>query len=344
MQRIILLLVVLFVYQCAPFRIQNVLEPSAGQLLPGAPEFNRTIQVQYLGAAGFMISRGKHAILPAPLYSNPSLLRVGFLAIKTDTMLVDLLHPRPEHLEVGAILVGHAHYDHLLDVAYVARKYHKNAHIYGNRSVYNIVVAADENLKPRSHALIDDVSRNRESGTWFYVADSTIRFMAIASGHGPHAVGIHVMKGTIPNDLKSVPRSAWKWKEGETLAYLIDFLGDDGAIDFRIHYTDATQPARMGFIPELAPEDTHRVDLAIVCAGSAHMLGEYPYDITVDLKPRHVMIGHWENFFKSPLKKPTRLRFLHLEEFIDNLEKALLPDADWLLPDRGGIYHYPLND
>ncbi len=344
MLRINLLLVALSIFQTAPFKFQNVPESSAEQLLPGTPEFNRTVQVQYLGVAGYMISRGRHAILPAPLYSNPNLVRVGLLRIKTDTTRVDLLHPRPEHLEVGAILVGHAHYDHLLDVPYIARKYHKDAHIYGNRSTYNIVVAADENLRPRSHALVDNVSRNGEPGSWFYVADSTIRFMAIASGHGPHAVGIHVMKGKIPNHLRSVPRSAWKWKEGETLAYLIDFMGEDGSIDFRIHYTDATQPQRMGFIPDLAPEDTHRVDLAIVCAGSAHVLGEYPYDITVDLKPRHVMIGHWEDFFISPLKKPRRLRFLHLEEFIDNLEKALLPDADWLLPDRGGIYHYPLND
>ncbi len=82
MPRISLLLVVLFFYQCAPFRIQNMLEPPAEQLLPGSPEFNRTIQVQYLGAAGYMISRGSHAILPAPLYSNPSLFRVGFLPFK----------------------------------------------------------------------------------------------------------------------------------------------------------------------------------------------------------------------------------------------------------------------
>ena len=76
-----------------------------------------------------------------------------------------------------------------------------------------------------------------------------------------------------PRDLPAPPgtwrsrrphgRSAYGWKEGQTHAFLIDVLADDGATSsLRIHYQDAASNPELGWPPrELLAE--RRVDLAL---------------------------------------------------------------------------------
>ncbi len=349
--------------------------PDQGALAYSHPDYDRAIQVRYLGVAGYQFRRGDYAVMTAPLYTNPHFVRVGLWFIRPDTALIDWVHPHPPELQVPAILVGHAHYDHLLDVPYIARKYHPEARIYGSPSVASLALAAEPSLAlgpgrsglRRSHseshgeagpslggataspgspgrviALDDQVARNRRPGTWFYAADSTIRFMAIASGHGPHALGVHLMRGSVKPGLRRVPLSAWRWREGETLAYLIDFLGPDRSVDFRIYYQDATSPDSTGFPPLFPPQDRHPIDLAVLCVGSAQQLREYPTNICTELQPRNIMLGHWENFFRSPVRPAKRLRFIHINRFITEVEAAS-PDSRWVLPKPGAVYHYFLH-
>lgn len=76
----------------------------------GAP-----VEVTYLGVAGWLIRRGGSAVLSAPLFSHPSLLRVGFDTIAPDTARIDgVLDSLGVELgDVSLILSGHGHYDHL---------------------------------------------------------------------------------------------------------------------------------------------------------------------------------------------------------------------------------------
>lgn len=211
----------------------------------------------------------------------------------------------------------------------------------GNESTERIVAAADVSLAGRMVVPDAELSRDGQPGVWFYLADSTIRVMAIESDHGPHALGIHVMQGEVREGLKKVPKCAWAWKEGEVFAYLIDFLGSDGATDFRIHYQDATSHYSLGAPPGLAPYDTHRVDLAIVCVGSWFQVPDYPGALLREHRPRHVILGHWENFFRSSLKPPRPIPFsTRFRAFIPYIEANLPDDADWLLPRPGAVYWF----
>ncbi|MCH7520956.1 MAG: MBL fold metallo-hydrolase [Candidatus Marinimicrobia bacterium] len=332
---------ILLIIGCSGVTTRYQPDPGVPVLAPHEPAYEETIQLRYLGAGGYLIRRGKHAILTAPLYTNPGWLRVGLGWIAPDTALIDRLHPPTSTGEVGAILVGHAHYDHLLDVPYIARKYHPEAKIYGNRSMANLVVAAEPRLVDQVRVLEEEVARGGQPGKWFYLADSTIRFMAIESDHGPHFLGIHVMKGEAEAGLKGVPRSAWGWKEGETLAYLIDFLGPDKAINFRIHYQDATSHYPLGAPPDFAPPDSHRLDLAITCVDTWFQVPDYPEALIRNHRPRYVILGHWENFLRSPLKPPwTRFSSLRLRRFIPSVLDALPPDTDWIVPLPGALYRY----
>jgi len=77
------------------------------------------LTIQYLGVGGWLFRMGETALLTAPFYSHPGTVEVGFWRISMDTARVDSLLPPVD--DVRAILVGHAHYDHLMDVPYIAR-------------------------------------------------------------------------------------------------------------------------------------------------------------------------------------------------------------------------------
>ncbi len=336
-----LALVLLSSINCAGISPRVTPDPSVEIPVTASRSADDAIYVQYLGTGGNLIWRGEHGLLTAPLYSNPGLFRVGFWRIAPDTTLINRLQPHPPGVEIEAILVGHAHYDHLLDVPYIAQRHLPETAIYGNASVGRIVVATDSALVPRMIVLDDELSRNNTPGAWLYLADSTIRFMAVESDHGPHLFGIHVMRGEVKQDLQAVPRRAWAWREGVTFAYLIDFLNPDGSIDFRIHYQDATSHYPLGSPPDLAQSDSHRVDLLFVCVGGWSEVPDYPGAVLRDHQPRHVILGHWENFFRSPLKPPRGiLRVTRLRLLAPRMERELPPDADWLVPLPGAVYRY----
>ena len=86
----------------SPFRIQP---PVANP---------RGVKITYLGTGGFLIERGQSAILTAPFFSNNSLSRVGLWNLKVKESTISRYIPNLKNVQ--AILVGHAHYDHLLDI------------------------------------------------------------------------------------------------------------------------------------------------------------------------------------------------------------------------------------
>ncbi|UCH09405.1 MAG: hypothetical protein JSU61_09210 [Fidelibacterota bacterium] len=335
-----LALALFFTLNCAGigFRI----EPNPGQA-PSTVDISdqEAIHIQYLGTSGFLIYRDGHGLLTSPLYSNPSIFKVGFGRIAPDTIMIDRLYPNMACVKIEAILVGHAHYDHLLDVPYVALRHTPEAVIYGSASTGRLVSLADSSLIGRMKVLEQELSREGRPGHWFYLADSTLRFMAIESDHGPHALGVHVMQGEVREGLKKLPRSAWAWREGVTIAYLIDFLDDECQTVFRIHFQDATSHYPLGAPPSFAPPDTHRLDLAIVAVGSWFQVPGYPGKLLWYHQPRQVILGHWEGFFRSPLKSPRPIPYsARLRPFIPYVEANLAEDATWLLPKPGAVYTF----
>lgn len=294
-------------------------------------ENKQPISVQYLGVGGFLIRRGVHAVLTAPFYSNPGMIRVGcFLPIAANTERIEKL--LPPVTGVDAILVAHSHYDHLLDIPYIAEHRARQAKIYGSKTMTHILAGANQIAKDRLVALNSKAAHFKSPGEWIWVADRTIRFMALESEHAPHFLGIKFFKGKIDQDLQHLPRTAWGFKEGQTFAFVIDFMGNDGAIDFRIYYQDAASNPPYGFPPDFNNEDVKAVDLAILCVASFSEIKNYPEGIIMNTSPHHVILGHWENFFRSPTKPFKVVPFSNAGEFIARLKSALPEKADWTMP------------
>ena len=79
------------------------------------PCCKKDIKITYLGVSGFLIERGDFEVMTAPFFSNPPVTRLP-IGIEPNTDLIDAgLHDIPL-AHVKAILVGHAHCDHLMDV------------------------------------------------------------------------------------------------------------------------------------------------------------------------------------------------------------------------------------
>jgi len=313
------------------------------------------LELTYLGVGGFLMRWNGHAIMTAPFYSNPGLLQVGLgLPIAPNTKRIDAHLPPLD--EVEAILVGHAHYDHLMDAVYVGETHATRAVLYGNETMAHIL-ASRERLRGRVVALDAEAGDWWQPGHWQYVADGSIRFMALRSEHAPHFLGIKMFGGSVDADLDRLPRSAYGWKEGQTFAFLIDFLGADGRVRLRLHYQDAASNPPAGFAPppESSPSDfaahsgpersgpaarvptagpavAEPVDVAVLCVASFGEVDDYPEAIVRQLQPHTVVLGHWESFFRSPDLPLKAVPLTDTKTFALRLTDALPAGARWYTP------------
>lgn len=333
----------------------------------------KDIQITYLGTSGFLIERGDFAVLTAPFFSNPKI-----------TSILGPIYPKKEEIDRGlentslinvkAILVGHAHYDHLMDVPYVVKKIKEQnpvakPKIYGSETMKNLLMneeRIEREIEAGREDPMDDpkteniVSLNQKAAAFWSPGDWVcfdkegeiactgqniiFRFMAINSEHAPHVAGFKFFSGIVDSTEGPPPKTGADWKEGQTFAYVMDFLDSSNAVDLRIHFQDATSNPPAGFLPVLKPVNrTDRVDIAIVCVAGYSQVKNYPEGIIRNLKPRHIIMSHWENFFKPLPKTDEELEVVpgtDVDEFIKRMERVMPEGVQWTLPAPGSKILY----
>jgi ribonuclease BN (tRNA processing enzyme) len=299
------------------------------------------LQITYLGAGGYLMRRGKASILVSPFFSNSSFLTLGLFRIKSKKKHIEKYLPPVE--DVDAILVGHSHYDHLMDIPYIVKQHAKKAVIYGNRAMKHLLAPAFKDNPGKLVALNDIAAAGgKEQGKWTKVSNDRIRFMAIKSEHAPHVCGISFFNGKTPDkDRDTLPKRASHWVPGQTFTFIIDFLAADGeTVDFRIHYQDAASSPLKGF----PPEGICNIDLAILCAASYHEVTDYPGRFLEKVKLDHIIIGHWENFFRSYSKPPRSVPFTNVKKFIKIVNANKQAHTTCHLPKPGTCLTYRIED
>jgi hypothetical protein len=310
--------------------------PTSGPVEPWCcARGEESITLEYLGTGGWLMRMGDAAILTAPFFSNPRMLDVGLGRLEPDTALIAQYMPPAE--DVDALLVGHAHYDHLMDVPYILRTFAPEARMYGSHTAVNLLLG-DSTLVPDRLVSVEDRAGDAERpGAWHEVAGGRIRFMALRSGHAPHFLGIHLYQGQLDEPATELPSRAGGWLEGTPLAYLIDFLGPRGEVVYRIHYQDAASTPPEGFPPPLPALDGIPIDLAILCAPGYEEVENYPEGILARLEPRHVIVGHWEDFFHPRDESLRAVPGTDLVEFLQRMEAALPDRGRWSMPEPGTV-------
>ncbi len=318
--------------------------PGVTPLPPSDPAYPTTLQIRYLGAGGVILKRGADVLVTAPFFSNPSIPRVAFGTIESLPEQVDRFLGGPSDnglTGTTGILVGHSHYDHLMDVPYIIKRYVPQTKVYGSKTMKNIL-AGDSTLNASDIVSVeDDIGTIDHVGKWWYVGPNRrVRFMALKSEHAPIIFHIKFFEGTVEQPLQQLPTKASGWVEGQTLAYLIDFMSADGsAVDFRIHYQDAASNPTLGFPPALIQgPDSRPIDVAIVCMPGFNEVDNYPERIVKLLKPRFVAIVHWENFFELLPDDPKDLKLVPTEDagkFLVRLNSVMPEHATFKLPAPG---------
>jgi len=276
-----------------------------------------SVQVSFLGVGGVHVRWQGASVMTAPFYSNPTQLEMISSEIHSDRNRVRSL--LPDHVsDTRAVLVGHSHYDHALDVPFAVQMKAKQATVVGNDALTKLLAPIKHDL---TAGLVSLEGRDACSAPAYAVAGTRIRIRAVTSEHSPQ-IGKHLFKDFLKFPaitlwrgepwlpLATMPARAGEWPSGTTLAFVIDLLeatSDDVA--FRIYYQDSPTRKPIGYLPACLAAKP--VDLAILCGGGATELPEFPGDIVGAMKPRFVLGTHWEDFFtprRIPLPAATNVK------------------------------------
>ena len=235
-----------------------------------------------------------------------------------------------------AILVGHAHYDHLMDVPRVAQVHAPAARIVGSRTVAN-TLGTWSGLWDRVDIVNDSAGDQRTVGRWLRYGDG-VRVMALRSYHAPHFDGYTLFRGTRDTPRTEMPTSATEWVDGATFAYLIDFMASPDSVVFRVFYQDAVVAPPAGLAPGVLMEG-RPVDVAILVPATFDQVDWHPEAFIENLRPRRVLLGHWEDFF-VPVDAPTKSNFVSdLGHFEHRLERVF--DGEWWRPELWTEFRFP---
>jgi L-ascorbate metabolism protein UlaG (beta-lactamase superfamily) len=200
-----------------------------------------------------------------------------------------------EHQRVRAIFAGHSHYDHIADIPTIARLYMPKVPIHVN--AMGTRALAGEGLDV--HELV--VGKPVDAGS--------IRVRAVSSGHAPQICKWRrfpcVYAGREIDANWTTPLTKHRLVRmhgGQPLALVIELLDSDRE-SYRIYYNDSSPDSPLG-------QTTGRFDLAILTIAQWHWARDYPRDLLSVLRPDHVVISHWDNFFTEATQTSRAIPFL----------------------------------
>jgi len=297
---------------------------------------NDSIEIITTGTAGFIIRYKESVLVADPFIGNPSMNKVVSGKIYPDTVYAKSIYNKELLAKAKAVIIGHGHYDHVLDLPAISDDLNKDVRVFCNRSVANIVAATSlkdnvVNVEPVSG------SYSRE-GEWQYTKDSSIRVMAFKSTHPPHFLGITLYSGDVEAPLSKLPEKANGWKMGLPLTFLVDFM-EAGKPVCRIYAQSSACSDSMGLFP-VGMMDDKKVDVAFTAAASskkrlAQLLTTVKY-----VQPMVEFITHWDNFFEritaeQPVKSMAKC---DAAKNYQSLEKEYGPAIKVLLPRQGSRF------
>jgi L-ascorbate metabolism protein UlaG (beta-lactamase superfamily) len=237
------------------------------------------VRVRWLGAAGFVIEHAGHTVLFDPYVTRASLTTCLAAPLSPDEKLIAELLPVAD-----AIVVGHTHFDHSLDVPAIARM--TGARVFGSRSARALCRAsgvADDRIEVvEPNAGGDPIVRE--------VGPFVLRF--VPSAHSPLLLGRVPFPGEIA-DCDHVPMRAERFRCGAVFGVEVSVAGRTIVHLGSAEVVDAYAGAR-------------NVDLLLLCVAGWTSSRNLPERVARRFTPRAVLLSHWDNFL-LPLRRPARL-------------------------------------
>lgn len=253
------------------------------------------VHVRFYSVGCFLVRRGGVALLTDPFWSHLPFGQVAGGIVRSDpAALADVL---PELSAVRAITVGHGHYDHVLGLPDAALHSAPDARVFAGRTVAHTF--APERL-PRPIVPVNEQAASVASvGTWLQAPG--LRILPIRSGHPDNIPGVHLFQERLTEDRLTPPRRAHDYQEGDTFAFLVDFVDGD-EIALRVYVQTSSRGHPDGFFPPALLD--RPVDVALLAMDCANIEARGGDSILDFLQPRTVLFCHWGDFFRRKDRAP----------------------------------------
>lgn len=265
-----------------------------------------SVELQYLGTAGFVIRHAERTIVLDPYVSRPSLMTTLTQPLQPNTALIRQVIPHADD-----VLIGHAHYDHILDAPDLCKQ--TGARLIGSRASMMVGRAAGV----PEQQLIETAGREDIAcGEWWV--------RGLPSIHGKALFGKVPLAGDITEPPPWPPRFH-QLKHGLVLNWLVKAKG------LTIAHIDSAD-----FInEELAGQ---QADVVCLCAIGRHHRPNYVRDVVRLLKPRWIVPCHWDTMITPLADKPDLLPTVDLPQFLQEISEAGCEPM--LMPILGKL-HFP---
>lgn len=311
-----------------------------------------SVDVVSLGVAGVLVVPWRdttNLVLTPPSFTSPSIPWLAFgdwlFGTHADSArIAQRIAAMPAANDgrlsrVRAVLVGHGHYDHLLDLPPMLPRMPR-ATVYGSNTVTNML-APVPGLTDSRRVAIDSVAGTsaRQSGRSLTVS-AAVSVRPIRWAHAPNIGSFTIAPGDQRTPRRTLPRTVHGWKMGQPYAWVIDLLAGNGSVAWRFVYHDASADAA---VQRQAAEAISAMPMAhataiLATAANFDQLPLYP-DITMaHLAPAHVLLVHWDDFFRDPSAPQRVVRGIRADSLIARLQPYV--GNRWSAPAAGSITRF----
>lgn len=248
------------------------------------------IDIQYLGTAGFVIQNAERTVVLDPYLSRPGLWDTLSKPLQPDVRLIQDIIPKADD-----VLIGHAHYDHILDAPDLCKS--TGARLIGSPATMMVGKAAglpDEQMR---------MTKGRED-----IACGAWQVRGLPSIHGKAVFGRIPLPGDITSPPQWPPRFH-KLKHGLVLNWLVN----TGTLTVvHIDSADFLEQELQGF----------KADIVCLCAIGRHYRPNYVKDVVRLLQPTWIIPCHWDTMITPLHAEPDLLPQVDLPGFIREIEEA----------------------
>ncbi len=289
------------------------------------PGESNQLSVTYYSVGCLRVRYRQAAFLTDPFWSHRPLSEVAFGELQHDHAEID--KHRAAMKPVTAVLVGHSHYDHCLDLEPISKSLDPKARIYGSQTLKHLYAATDlgRAVLPMNAA----AATPQKAGEWQLSACGRMRFLPILSGHPNQWLFFHLWHEQLHKDRLEKPRYAADFQEGITLAFMVDFL-DQGRIAKRIFVQTSSTGYPAGFPPPSVLKE-RAIDVAILPMDCANLKVAGAQPNLIDTLPtKTVIFCHWEDFFEPKSGIPKEIMKVDLPDLKAYFNNS--PERRYLFP------------
>lgn len=263
------------------------LRPVPNHLWSRAANPSAEVQLRYLGTAGFVLETGDYTLVIDPYVSRPSFKALAAGPLVADRALIRRVIPR-----ANDVLVGHSHFDHVLDTPDLCRQ--TGARLIGSSDTANVARAAG-----LAEAQIV-VTEGRED-----IATARGLVRGVPADHGR----VYFNRVPLPGRIEEPPPWPPRYRDlphGLVLNWYVEIAG------VRIVHIDSAEFFERELVGLTA-------DVVCLCAIGRHYRPNYVADCVRLLRPRMIVACHWDWFFTPYNAPPLCLPGVDLPGFLDEI-------------------------